>query len=78
MTDPIQALKDIEDAGVALIGWFRSQDVSPADSIMVCESFLGKMIAANGKGPADIEEKFALANDTIREYCLLYMKATSR
>lgn len=78
MTDPIQALSDIEDAGVALIDWFRSQDISPADSIMICEAFLGKMIAANSKGIEDAEEKFTLANDTIREYCLLYVKAMSR
>lgn len=59
---------DAMEASQALKDWLKSQDIEPPHAVITMEIFLAQMILANAKGPADIEEKIKLIQDSVRFY----------
>lgn len=65
--------KDLFDASDAMQDWCLSQDLLPADAVMVAEMFIARMIAANGTSSVNFEAKFDLVDRSVRSYTAFCM-----
>ena len=69
----IKIAKDLEDASMAMQEWFKSQDLSPADAMVVIAYFSARMIINNMSSDQDMEEKIQVGVYSIRE-CINILK----
>lgn len=61
-------MKDVDAATCALMDWFKSQDVPPADAMIVVANLSARLIIENSKCKADLENKITLGVDAIRAF----------
>lgn len=57
--------KEMEDATEALKSWFQSQDISPAEAVGVCSTFIGAMVGTNHPNKMDTQIKNVISIITI-------------
>lgn len=64
----LDEIKELDDAAIAMVAWFKSQDLHPGNGVMLMEYIIARMIVQNMKSPKDMEEKIALVNDSLRKF----------
>lgn len=62
------SVKDTWQASDSLQAWFQSQELKPAEAVMVAEMFIARLIAINSTSIYNMEDKFSLTNRTIRDF----------
>lgn len=60
-------LQDTWDACDAFQEWCKSQGLQPHEAVQVAEMFIAKMIAYNATSDDNLEAKFDLVNEAIRD-----------
>lgn len=64
--------KEFGDASDALKAWFKSQDISPHESMSLLAYFIAAMSFANARSWEDIERKLSLMNKTSTEFAIVF------
>ena len=67
----VDSLKELVDGTNALMDWFKSQELQPADAVMLCESFIARMTVAN-EFCSPIPDKLKVVYKTIEELVDMY------
>lgn len=62
------SVKDTWQVSNSLQAWFQSQELKPAEAVMVAEMFIARLIATNATSMFNMEDKFSLTNRTIRDF----------
>jgi hypothetical protein len=63
-----ESFEDINQAGLALIEWFKSQDIDPPNGMMMIAFIVARMIIENSESLDDQEDKLAFQDQTTREF----------
>jgi hypothetical protein len=64
---------EINQAANALQDWFKSQDITSFESILVIEWFFAKMIVANMR-TTTVDQKIRMFNEHVREFVTIIQK----
>lgn len=58
--------KEIEDAGLALVNWFKSQDIMPGDAAIVMIRLMAiQLVLKSGKDVAALQRSVGIFRDAL-------------
>lgn len=77
MSEALDTPDKLDACAFALINWFRSQDLEPADAMLCLQWFQARMVIENSHTTEDIVRKVELSQNTILKF-IMVMKIAGR